>query len=64
MIVGSLTGGAISHRLALCETVDTGVDGLAHSRYATKPRSETTGAGSNGNLESSFSRGQQLRDVF
>jgi len=32
-----------SQRLVSCETVDTGVDGLAHSRYATEPRSATRG---------------------
>ena len=44
MIVGSAHRRRDSQRLVSCETVDTVVDALIHSRDATEPRSETTSA--------------------
>ena len=43
--------------------VDTVVDALIYSRDATEPRLEIPSAGDNAQAVSSFSRGQQLRDV-
>ena len=43
--------------------VDTVVDALIYSRDATEPLLEMPSAANNGEAVSSFSRGQQLRDV-